>query len=263
MTRVLILAVTLLMACGCSGGEPRYRLRTADHWIERRAASIRPNEWGWRPSGKTAIEALRTIGPAAVPACMRAVGSGDLSVRLAAVETLSMYGAASRPALPLLIDRTRDPQWHEYRRGDHNWDFTEAVGRALATIDPARTHTAGLLRSALNAPKPPIPQRGPGGVWQSPEEREFEAWMIREVGRIHLAYLALTLDDSNAEAREIISSALAYEDPRLTPETRGRLAAGESVRDGDGHKMRNNREGLMRALAAEAVNRPAFRRVWP
>ncbi len=263
MTRVLILAVTLLMACGCSGGEPRYRLRTADHWIERRAASIRPNEWGWRPSGKTAIEALRTIGPAAVPACMRAVGSGDLSVRLAAVETLSMYGAASRPALPLLIDRTRDPQWHEYRHGDHNWDFTEAVGRALATIDPARTHTAGLLRSALNAPKPPIPERGPGGVWQSPEEREFEAWMIREVGRIHLAYLALTLDDSNAEAREIISSALAYEDPRLTPETRARLAAGESVRDGDGHKMRNNREGLMRALAAEAVNRPAFRRVWP
>jgi HEAT repeat protein len=83
--------------------------------------------------GQGAADALVVIGPASVPALVRALASDDRIEREAAANTLGRLGPAARDAVPALQTTLRD---------QHGW-VRDAAARALRAIDPDAAPTPG------------------------------------------------------------------------------------------------------------------------
>ena len=76
--------------------------------------------------GQGAADALVAVGPASVPALVRALASDDRIEREAAATTLGRLGPAARDAVPALRGALQDA---------HSW-VRDAAARALRAIDP-------------------------------------------------------------------------------------------------------------------------------
>lgn len=82
------------------------------------------NEWSLQ---ETVADALRRIGPAAVPSLTQSLKSTDSDLRLRAVEILGRMGPEAKDAIPDLIERL----------GDDDPRVRKAAVRALGQIGPS------------------------------------------------------------------------------------------------------------------------------
>ena len=96
-------------ACGWQpwSTEPSYQGRSTSHWIRKLGQAHVPSEWGRSPS-KPAIDALRAIGPAAVPSCIEGLKHEDWRTRAGSADALGLYGAGAKPAVPTLAAAVTD-----------------------------------------------------------------------------------------------------------------------------------------------------------
>jgi HEAT repeat protein len=96
-------------------------------------------EWGLQ---ETAADALARIGPASIPALLRALGDKDPQVRVRAAQAFSRMGPEASPAVPLLTKALSDPD-RGVRRG---------AAHALGQIGPAAESAIPALAVALSEP---------------------------------------------------------------------------------------------------------------
>jgi HEAT repeat protein len=177
-----------------------------------------PNEiWG-RSSGKAAIEALRAIGPAAVPAGIRALAHRHWHVRVGAAHALGLYGADAAPAIPALIEAMEDP-YSAVR---------SMAGKALVQIGDAAVPG---LSKLIGHPD----------------------WAVR----LDVASALVRIDPNHADAFRTLTDGLRYLDPVYRDFVGGWGANQERwngilhvERDG---KLVHNREHGVRAQAARAL----------
>ena len=111
LTASLLALVIISDACTWQPGrnEPSYRGRSASYWIGQLGSHHVPNEWGLGRSRRPpAGDALRAMGPAAVPACIRALGNKDWHVRAGGAEALGLYGAEAKSGAPALAAAITD-----------------------------------------------------------------------------------------------------------------------------------------------------------
>ena len=127
---------------------------------------------------KFALNALSKMGPqaqAALPALMDWIRTPSPALQendLALYDAVGAIGAGARPAIPLLIVRSRDPR--------HRFSAVEALG-VLGKYDAARVvpHLASILES----------QKGEGGLLEA--QHTLDA--IRKIGKQARAALPATL----------------------------------------------------------------------
>jgi HEAT repeat protein len=183
-----------LVSCSLPSGldEPYHKLRPATYWIRELGECHIPNEiWG-RPSPDKPTEALLSMGPAAVPACIRALKHRQWHVRAGAAHALSLYGPAARDAVPALADAVCDGDdtvrrlavdalagigadamtavpYISQRLADERIGTRIAAAYALARIDPADAAAVEILIEGLRYVDVPFRealQRFWGAEWQ-------------------------------------------------------------------------------------------------
>lgn len=98
-------------------------------------------EWGLR---ETAADALARIGPASIPALLRALESEDPAVRARATLAFARMGPEASPAVGALARALQDPD-ADVRRG---------AARALGQIGPAAETAIPALAAAMTRPEP-------------------------------------------------------------------------------------------------------------
>jgi HEAT repeat protein len=105
----LLSLVVAVDACGWQTrrNEPTYQGRSASDWIGSLGQTHVPNEWGLS-RGKPAEDALRAMGPAAIPSCIEALGHKDWFVRAGGAHALGLYGADAKSAVPALAAAVTD-----------------------------------------------------------------------------------------------------------------------------------------------------------
>jgi HEAT repeat protein len=217
----------VLVACSLPSGldEPYHKLRPATYWIKELGRSHIPNEiWG-RSSPAPPIEALRRMGPAAVPACIRALAHRQWHVRAGAAHALSLYGPAARDAVPALAVAVCD-------RED---DVRSLAVDALAEIGAD-------ARTAV----PSISQR----------------LTDEAIGtRIAAAYALARIDPPNDAAVEVLIEGLGYVDVAFREALRRHAGADWQKRGNvmeiqtrDGQRILNHEDGV-RNSAALALGR--------
>ena len=111
LTASLLALVIISGACTWQPGrnEPSYRGRSASYWIGQLGSHHVPNEWGLgRSRRQPAGDALRAMGPAAVPACIHALGHKDWHVRAGGAEALGLYGAEGKSGTAALAAAITD-----------------------------------------------------------------------------------------------------------------------------------------------------------
>jgi hypothetical protein len=105
--------VVLLASCAwwADRNDPRHQGRTATSWIEELGRqSTLPGQGFLRRTGtKPSLDALKAIGPAAVPACIKALAHDDVSVRIGATRALELYGSEAAAAVPALVEALARP----------------------------------------------------------------------------------------------------------------------------------------------------------
>jgi HEAT repeat protein len=166
----------LILACQTPAefDDPRHQGRTATSWLIELGRANRPRpkqayvQYGDR---QPSLDALRAIGPAAVPACIRALAHDDREVRLAAAQALEMYGAAAEPAIPALVEALVGTQTGTLTEAattlaaigakaepalegllDHEDAFVRlAAANTLFHMNPARDDAFGVLVGGLRA----------------------------------------------------------------------------------------------------------------
>jgi len=226
----------VLVSCSLPSGldEPYHKLRPATYWIRELGECHIPNEiWG-RPSPDKPTEALLSMGPAAVPACIRALRHRQWHVRAGAAHALSLYGPAARDAVPALAVAVCD--------GD-------TTVRRLA-VDAL----VGIGADAMTA-VPYISQR-----------------LANEgIGtRIAAAYALARIDPENDAAVEILIEGLRYVDVAFREALQRSWGAewqkhgnAMEIRTGDGQRIMNHEEGVREsaALALGQVGPPARRAI--
>ena len=105
---LLIVLVALLVSSRLKAAEePVYEGKPASYWIKRLADSFVPNEIFGRPSKEGPMQALRSIGPAAVPAMIEALKDQSEYVRIAAAYALGEFRADAKAAVPALVESIR------------------------------------------------------------------------------------------------------------------------------------------------------------
>ena len=141
----------VLASCSLPSGpdEPYYELRPATYWIKQLGVS---ESWRYsaffreQPIRRKSIEALMKMGPAAVPACLRALKDGDWRVRTGATLALALYGDGAREAAPALAGAVMDPD-PTVRR---------LAIEALVKTGAAPTSVVPILRQGLSHQDPMI-----------------------------------------------------------------------------------------------------------
>jgi hypothetical protein len=144
-----------------SWSQPLWRTRLADteYWIDRLGATylrIEGNEWGLKrgPDPKPPRDALRRIGPNAVPICITALdATNGYQRRIGAVDALRVYGPAARPAVPVLIDAILDVRnFTEDGRQQGVRDVAiQTILRTGPGLDDARAMLTAAVRGAARA----------------------------------------------------------------------------------------------------------------
>jgi len=101
--------VVLALAQATAGEESSaiFEGHTAAEWIRALAQSKLPNEIFGRADSKKPREALRAIGPAAIPAALEAMRDPRGEIRSAAGDVIADLGPAARPALAALLGLVR------------------------------------------------------------------------------------------------------------------------------------------------------------
>jgi len=247
----------LLASCSWPSGrdEPWYQLRPATYWIARLGECEIPNEWGslGTVSCRKPTLAIVRMGPAAVPACIRALKGGRQNMRAGAVKALAIYGPRARTAIPALVETLQDfgqpaqvPPGYPGSLG-----FTDRVVSVLAKIDPEVKESLPRLMVALRQPESVQP------LSALPSARD-EAWarsLAWRVGRVHLAFAAAQLEPGNEAALDVLLDSLQYEDPELrnlSAEQLKELRRGAPVRDRWGNQI-GIKAAAVREWAATAL----------
>ncbi len=170
----------VLASCSLPSGldEPYYELRPATHWIKELGAShlYHYGFFGTQDRSRRSIEALQKMGPAAVPACLRALDDKRWHVRAGAAHALALYGADAREAVAALAAAVMDP----------DPTVRQLATDALATIGAEAMAAIPLLSQGLAHHDPMI--------------------------RISVAYALVRLDPSNDAAVQVLIEGVQYVD---------------------------------------------------
>ncbi len=207
---VLVCSVTgALSGLACSApNEPRYQLRSASHWIEELGESNIPNEiWG-RSNRNKAEQALRSIGAAAIPACLRALRDERWHVRVGAAQALRLYGREAGAAVPVLVEALEDRNGQVRSAAASTlWSLGSEAERAIPALIEGLKHPEPLTRITFAHALAGVVPGNEAAVATlieslTYEDREFRAF-IRERGRTWKAGEQAFSSASDRNGREI------------------------------------------------------------
>lgn len=270
MLKALMLIATTGVLAGCSmlsgGDEPRYQLRSATYWIERLGRCGGRNELfgsALSRSCRKPVQAIRSMGPAAVPACVRALKSQRAGAYAGAMAALWIYGPIAKSAIPALVDLLVDFDRRNgpIPSGTGNLEATDSVVATLMNIDPQPKETLPRLMMALRQAEP-VP---PASALPSARHEAAINTLRWRIWRIEVAYAAARLDPGNGAALAVLLDSLEYADPELrslSAEQREKLKHGTPLFDESGHFVRRGgepvavidvRDAALREQAARAL----------
>lgn len=133
-----------------------YALSAIDPNAARAALPVLESAAGSQPGGYFDSQALGKLGPAAVPALVKALGRTNQSDRKAAAWQLSRFGAASAPAIPALIGLLED----------ESDEVREAAARALGEINSQPELVVPALAKLLKDELPNVISTAAGALEQ-------------------------------------------------------------------------------------------------
>lgn len=205
MKRMLAIGIAGVVAgCTLPGrmDEPSYRLRPASYWIERLGECEVPNEiFGslFSSSCRTPIQAIESMGLAAVPACARALKHRPPS--RGALRALAIYGPGAIDMIPALVDTIQHFQ-------PPSLFYTDVLLNTLTKIDPQAQKSLPTLMAALSRPEP-LWAGSPGPTSAGDAAMRRFAWAI---ARIQVAYAVVRLGTGNERALALLLESSTYEE---------------------------------------------------
>jgi hypothetical protein len=197
--------VALLLYTGDRPMRPA-TLANTEFWIDQLGATYRRlegNEWGLRrrPSGEPARDALRRIGPDAVPIFIDALrATNGFERRAGAADGLRVYGAAARPAVPALVEAMLDVR----PSAAANQTIREVALQTLLETGPGLDDARVLLASAV---------RGASGDADRPSAAgRAPMTLVDEIRRVWAAFALMWLDPWNRDAVAALLAGLTHDD---------------------------------------------------